>query len=145
MGRRVSLNRFFTEAYECVYTSYVGECARVLFLSAVARAFKPGCQADVMVVLIGPQGAGKSMGIASLSPRPEWYADDLGCDLTEGKAGEGLQGKWLFEFSEFARVNRATLRHRQILRQPSGRSLPAAVWAHRPGFPPVLRFHWYNE
>ena len=103
------LNRFFTEAYECVHTSYVGECARVLFLSAVARAFKPGCQADVMVVLIGPQGAGKSMGIASLSPRSEWYADDLGCDLTEGKAGEGLQGKWLFEFSEFARVNRATL------------------------------------
>ncbi len=62
-----------------------------------------------MVVLIGPQGVGKSMGIASLSPLPSWYADDLGCDLFEGKAGEGLQGKWLFEFSEFARVNRATM------------------------------------
>ena len=103
------LNRFFTEAYGCVYTSYVGECARVLFLSAVARAFNPGCQSDVMVVLIGPQGVGKSMGIASLSPYPEWYADSLGSDLAEGKAGEGLQGKWLYEFSEFALINRATM------------------------------------
>lgn len=81
----------------------------MLFLSAVARAYQPGCQADVMVVLIGPQGLGKSMGIASLCPFPSWYADDLGADLFEGKAAEGLQGKWIFEFSEFARVNRATL------------------------------------
>ena len=103
------VNSFFSDAYSVSYTPYSGECAKVLFLSAVARAFKPGCQADVMVVMIGPQGVGKSMGIAVLSPFPEWYADDLGCDLTEGKAGEGLQGKWLFEFSEFARVNRATL------------------------------------
>ncbi len=103
------VNTFFNEAYGVVHTPYAGECSRVLFLSAVARAYRPGCQADVMVVLIGSQGVGKSMGVASLSPKPEWYADDLGCDLTEGKAGEGLQGKWLFEFSEFARVNRATL------------------------------------
>ena len=103
------LNTFFCDAYGVPYTLYVGECARVLFLSAVARAFNPGCQADVMVVLIGPQGLGKSMGISHLCPNPAWYADDLGCDIFEGKAGEGLQGKWLFEFSEFARVNRATL------------------------------------
>ena len=103
------VNTFFNEAYGCVHTPYEGECAKVLFLSAVARAYEPGCQADVMVVLIGPQGLGKSMGIASLCPFPSWYADDLGCDLFEGKAGEGLQGKWIFEFSEFARVNRATM------------------------------------
>ena len=49
------------------------------------------------------------MGISDLCPNPAWYADDLGAELFEGKAGEGLQGKWLFEFSEFARVNRATM------------------------------------
>jgi predicted P-loop ATPase len=103
------IKTFFSDAYGCRATPYVSECARVLFLSAVARAYQPGCQADVMVVLIGPQGLGKSMGVAALCPFPGWYADDLGCDLFEGRAGEGLQGKWIFEFSEFARVNRATL------------------------------------
>jgi len=103
------INSFFHEAYGCDLDPYTSECGRILFLSGVARAFEPGCQSDVMVVMIGRQGTGKSMGIASLSPFPEWYADDLGCDLFEGRAGEGLQGKWIFEFSEFARINRSTL------------------------------------
>jgi hypothetical protein len=103
------VGQFFAEAYGCPRTDYTAACASVLFLSAIARAFQPGCQADVMVVLIGNQGIGKSMGIASLCPDPSWYADDLGCDLFDRKAGEGLRGKWMIEFSEFNRINRATL------------------------------------
>ena len=45
-----------------------------------------------MVVLIGKQGLGKCMGIASLCPDPAWFADDLGCDLFDKKPGEGLRG-----------------------------------------------------
>jgi predicted P-loop ATPase len=59
--------------------------------------------------MIGPQGIGKSRGIAELVPDPAWYTDDLGGDLYERKAAEGLQGKWLIEFGEFARINRATI------------------------------------
>jgi predicted P-loop ATPase len=103
------LDQFFPKAYGAEATDYTAACAKVLFISGVARAYQPGCQADVMVVLIGPQGLGKSMGIASLCPDPTWYADDLGCDLFDRKAGEGLRGKWLIEFSEFSRINRATL------------------------------------
>jgi 5S rRNA maturation endonuclease (ribonuclease M5) len=103
------LLRFFPEAYGTEWTPYSGECSKILFISGVARAFQPGCQADVMVVLIGPQGLGKSMGIASLCPEPAWFADDLGCDLHDRKAGEGLRGKWMVEFSEFSRINRSTL------------------------------------
>jgi predicted P-loop ATPase len=87
---------------------YTAACARVLFLSAVARAYQPGCQADVMVVMIGRQGIGKSQSLISLVPDESWYTDDLGSDLHERRAAEGLQGKWLVEFSEFARINRAT-------------------------------------
>jgi hypothetical protein len=100
---------FFPKAYGAEATDYSAACADVQFLSGVARAYQPGCQADVMVVLIGPQGLGKSMGMAALCPDPSWYADDLGCDLFDRKAGEGLRGKWLIEFSEFSRINRATL------------------------------------
>ena len=103
------LHRFFHDAYGCELGPYAEACADVLFVSAVARAYQPGCQADVMVVLIGAQGLGKSMGMAGLCPDPSWYADDLGGDLFDRKAGEGLRGKWLIEFSEFSRINRATL------------------------------------
>jgi predicted P-loop ATPase len=100
---------FFAETYGAEVTDYTKVCGEVLFGSAVARAYQPGCQADVTVVLIGEQGIGKSKGIADLVPDPAWYTDDLGGDLYDRKAGEGLQGKWLIEFSEFARINRATL------------------------------------
>jgi predicted P-loop ATPase len=103
------LDSFFHDAYACESSDYTEACAKVLFLSGVARAYQPGCQADVMVVLIGAQGIGKSMGMSALCPDPLWYADDLGCDLFDRKAGEGLRGKWLIEFSEFSRINRATL------------------------------------
>jgi predicted P-loop ATPase len=100
---------FFEKAYQVKQDDYSAACARVLFFSAVARAHEPGCQADAMVVLISrKEGTRKSTGIAALCPESAWFAEDLGCDLLDRKAGEGLQGKWLFEFSEFARINRAT-------------------------------------
>jgi putative DNA primase/helicase len=102
------LNAFFHDAYACESTDYNEACASVLFLSAVARAYQPGCQADVMVVLIGAQGIGKSTGFAALCPDPAWFTDDLP-DLFDRKAGESLRGKWLIEFSEFTRINRATI------------------------------------
>jgi predicted P-loop ATPase len=107
------LPTFFQAAYDCEAStederSYLSACARVLFGSAVARAYQPGAQADVMVVLTGDQGLGKSTGIAALCPNPDWFADDIGADLADKRSGEGLRGKWLIEFSEFNRISRAT-------------------------------------
>jgi predicted P-loop ATPase len=103
------LDTFFSHTYHADYSMYTAACADVLFISAVARAYEPGCKADVMVVLIGDQGLGKSKGIEELVPVQSWYTDDLGGDLYDRKAAEGLQGKWIIEFGEFARINRATL------------------------------------
>jgi putative DNA primase/helicase len=47
---------------------YSRACAKVMFLSAVARAYRPGCKADVMVVLCGAQGIGKSRTVLALVP-----------------------------------------------------------------------------
>jgi hypothetical protein len=108
--RKKRIDTFFAHtSYGSEYSTYTAACGYVLFISAVARAYQPGCQADVVVVLIGDQGIGKSRGIADLVPEPSLYTDDLGGDLYDKKAGEGLQGKWLIEFGEFARINRATL------------------------------------
>jgi putative DNA primase/helicase len=103
------IDTFFAKTYQAESSPYTAACGRVLFISAVARAYRPGCKADVMVVLIGDQGLGKSKGIEELVPEQSWYSDDLGGDLYDRKAAEGLQSKWIIEFGEFARINRATL------------------------------------
>ena len=47
---------------------YVREASRVFLTQACARAVDPGCKADIVVVLEGKQGIGKSTGLRALFP-----------------------------------------------------------------------------
>jgi predicted P-loop ATPase len=87
--------------------AYLADCARIFFLSAVVRAYKPGEKADVLPVIMGNQGIGKSEGMADLCPLRDWFTDDLH-ELTGERSGMVLQGKWICEFSETARLQRVT-------------------------------------
>jgi hypothetical protein len=102
------IDRFFSDTFGIKATPYSMWCGKVFFISAVARAYVPGCKVDTMIVLIGPQGILKSSTLRALVPEERLFTDDLGADLFEKKPGEGLRGKWIVEFSEFARINRAT-------------------------------------
>ena len=53
------------------------ECLKVFMLGAVHRVFRPGSKFDLMLVLSGGQGAGKSTFLRFLAIRDEWFSDDL--------------------------------------------------------------------
>ena len=46
-------------------------------LGAIHRAFCPGCKFEVMLCLVGGQGAGKSTFFRLLAVKDEWFSDDL--------------------------------------------------------------------
>ncbi len=71
------------------------------FLSAVARAMRPGCKVDTALVLVGPQGARKSTFYQVLAG--EWFTDTH-VDLSSKDAFLQLAGAWVVEWGEIERV-----------------------------------------
>ncbi|RQQ08145.1 virulence-associated E family protein [Burkholderia stagnalis] len=80
-------------------TPYVREVGRRFLISAVARVLSPGCKADHMLVLEGPQGIGKSRTVRVLAG-DEFYSDAVP-DMDDARqTGETVAGVWLLENSE---------------------------------------------
>ena len=83
---------------------YTRAVTRKVFVAAIARAMKPGTKFDVMPVIIGPQGIGKSTLIRLLGK--EWYSDNL--VTFEGKeAAELVQGNWIIEVGELSGLSKS--------------------------------------
>lgn len=65
------LPSWLPDAYGCERNDYTAAVGRCWLVSLVARAYKPGCQVDTMVVLEGAQGLRKSSSLEILGG--QWY------------------------------------------------------------------------
>lgn len=80
-------------------SEYTYEALRVFMLGAIHRVFKPGCKFEVMLCLVGGQGAGKSTFFRLLAVKDEWFSDDLR-KIDDDNVYRKMQGHWIIEMSE---------------------------------------------
>ena len=55
----------------------VAESLKVFMLGAVSRIFNPGCKFELMLCLVGGQGAGKSTFLRFLAMNDLYFTDDI--------------------------------------------------------------------
>jgi putative DNA primase/helicase len=94
------IETYFGATGNADYQSAIG---RRFMISAVARIFRPGCQADHMLVLEGVQGIGKTSAVRTLAVKPEWFAGNLP-DIHSKDAPLQLAGRWFVEIAELKAV-----------------------------------------
>lgn len=97
------IERIFIDYLGAADTHYVRQVTRKMLLAAVARLYSPGCKFDEMLVLVGPQGAGKSSLLAKLGRK--WFSDSLRT-FENKEAGEHLQSGWIFEIGELSAMKK---------------------------------------
>lgn len=101
-------------------TEYARMAGTNWLVGMAARALRPGCQMQNMVLLEGRQGIGKSMGVRALVP------DAMFGETTDSIANKdffvSLSGKWLVEIGELSALRGASEeRIKSVISMPSTR------------------------
>ena len=79
---------------------------RKFFISAVARALRPGCQVDTTLVLSGKQGGGKTSFVRALGAG---FHVETKLDVASKDAVMTATNNWLVELSEMASLKKGDL------------------------------------
>lgn len=107
------LDTLFIDYLGAEDTPYTRTVTRKMFIAAIARAMTPGVKFDNMLILVGPQGTGKSTILSKMAKG--WFNDSI-CSFEGKDAAELLQGIWIVEISELDAFRKSeTSRIKQFL------------------------------
>lgn len=107
---------------------------RKWLIGAVARALRPGCKMDTALLLVGPQGIGKSTSLAALFGEANVYDSALDFESKDGAAV--MCRAWCVELAELASMRKArdveAVKHFLSLREDTYRPSYGRILVTRP-------------
>jgi hypothetical protein len=79
--------------------AYATSVSRYLWTALAGRVLVPGCRADMVPILVGPQGVHKTRGLESLAPWPEAYAT-VDLSARDADLARRMRGACVLELNE---------------------------------------------
>ena len=99
------MDEWLVRAVGAVDTQLTREMGRRWLVQCIARAMDPGCKADCVLILVGPQGARKSTTFRLLAS--DEYFCDTPMDIGSSNAYMQIHRAWLYEVAELDSIRRA--------------------------------------
>lgn len=90
---------FLQKYFDAPDSDYVRAVSTYLWSALAGRVLAPGCKADMVPILVGDQGVGKSTGVAAMVPSTEFFTE-VSFHEKEDDLARRMRGRLLGEIGE---------------------------------------------
>ncbi|EBO9307007.1 replication protein [Salmonella enterica] len=98
------IKSFYHTHFGTADTPYTRAVAMYMWTALAGRVLEPGIKADMVPILVGPQGCGKSSGVEALSPDPMFFTEISFAEKDDDLARK-MRGRLLAEIGELRGLN----------------------------------------
>jgi predicted P-loop ATPase len=98
------IENFFTDYFNSEDSIYSKAVSNYVWSSLAGRVLVPGIKADMVAILIGEQGCGKSTGVAAICPDPNLFTE-ITLQTRDDDQARRMRGHLIAEISELRGIN----------------------------------------
>ncbi|ENT4611866.1 VapE domain-containing protein [Salmonella enterica] len=98
------IETFYHTHFGTADTPYTRAVSMYMWTALAGRVLEPGIKADMVPILVGPQGCGKSSGVEALSPDPAFFTEISFAEKDDDLARK-MRGRLLAEIGELRGLN----------------------------------------
>ncbi|WP_276850423.1 VapE domain-containing protein [Enterobacter oligotrophicus] len=98
------IESFYHTHFGTADTPYTRAVSLYMWTALAGRVLEPGVKADMVPILVGPQGCGKSSGVEALSPDPAFFTEISFAEKDDDLARK-MRGRLVAEIGELRGLN----------------------------------------
>lgn len=98
------IEHFYHTHFGTTDTAYTRAVSLYMWTALAGRVLEPGIKADMVPILVGPQGCGKSSGVEALSPDPAFFTEISFAEKDDDLARK-MRGRLVAEIGELRGLN----------------------------------------
>jgi Virulence-associated protein E/Bifunctional DNA primase/polymerase, N-terminal len=104
------IEEFWTKYFNTEHSDYAKSCGLYIWTAMAGRVIQPGVKADMVPILVGDQGVGKSTGVAAMVMDPNHFME-VKLDDNEVEMARRMRGKLIGEIGELRGLHSREIEH----------------------------------